>query len=207
MPSGFHDVRLPDRIESGAQGGPMFSTTVIEFTSGQEQRNVEWSLAKLEWDISYGIQDAADYSEVLNFFYARFGRAYGFRFKDWTDYRVTGQELGTGDGANTFFQLIKTYSDAASTYTRTITRPISATVLVYKDTGGGPVLQVSGYSLNDATGLITFSPAPAMGAVISSSFEFDVPVRFDLDKMVVTIDWVDAGIIPTIPIKEIRPGT
>jgi hypothetical protein len=45
--------------------------------------------------------------ELIAFCRARKGRAYGFRFKDWTDYKATGQLTGTGNGAIKIFQLVK----------------------------------------------------------------------------------------------------
>jgi uncharacterized protein (TIGR02217 family) len=38
------------------------------------------------------------------------------------------------------------------------------------------------------TGVVTFSTAPAAGIQITADSEFDVPVRFDTDHMVVTIE-------------------
>jgi uncharacterized protein (TIGR02217 family) len=57
-------------------------------------------------------------------------------------------------------------------------------VRIYKD----GVEQLSGWSVNATTGLITFTTAPAVGIEIIAGFEFDVPVRFDTDHMAVTIE-------------------
>lgn len=37
-------------------------------------------------------------------------------------------------------------------------------------------------------GVITFGTAPAAGVDVTAAFAFDVPVRFDTDHMVVTIE-------------------
>jgi len=137
---------------------------------------------------------------LIAFFRARKGRAYGFRFKDWTDYRAIGQALGTGDGTTKAFQLIKSYVSGVGNELRTITKPVLGTVVPYI----GSVKQTSGWSINIATGALTFSEAPAQGSAITANFEFDVPVRFDTDSMAVTIQQIDLHQWSDIPIIEIR---
>lgn len=330
---GFHEARLPEHIESGSKGGPEFNTTVIEMTSGREQRNKRWALPRASWDISYGIMDQDDYSTVLAFFYARRGRAFGFRFKDWSDYRGVGEELGTGTsvaiaatatltfntnpantttvtidgqvytfttgladapnkikvgvsisatrtnlidaingtgtpGTSTYgvgttahatvtasvgtgntmkvtaqtagtggnslvvsetidgswnagtltgglaagstgsglatFQLIKTYDDDILPYVRRITRPVDDTLIVYDN---GVAVSDANYDVSD-TALITFHDGfvPLAGHLITADYEYDLPVRFDSDKFEVTLDWVGAGTIDGIVIRELREG-
>lgn len=91
--TGFHDVRFPDAVARGATGGPEFSTDIIAVASGFEQRNVNWSAARARYDISTGIRTREQMAEVIAFFRARKGRAYGFRFRDWNDFDATGQPL------------------------------------------------------------------------------------------------------------------
>lgn len=45
---------------------------------------------------------------------------------------------------------------------------------------------------------------PASGAV-RAGFEFDVPVRFDTDRIDIDLAQFDAGRIPSIPLVEVRP--
>jgi uncharacterized protein (TIGR02217 family) len=111
--SGFHEVRFPDNIAYGATGGPEFAPTVVATGSGHEKRNVNWSEARGRWDVASGLKKQAQIDELIAFFRARRGKAFGFRFKDWTDYKTTGQLLGIGDGAKTQFQLIKDYRPGA----------------------------------------------------------------------------------------------
>lgn len=198
----FHDVQLNVDVERGAKGGPRFNTTVIGFGSGFEQRNQEWEFARGEWDLSYGVQTKDDYSTLIEFFVARRGRAHGFRFKDWSDFEaLTPQQLGVGDDAETDFQLVKLYTDVASTYTRNITRPVTITVQVFID----DVLQTltTDYTI-EPLGIIRFLTAPAGAEVVTATFEFDLPVRFDIDKMDVQLEWYNAGELPDITVLEIR---
>jgi uncharacterized protein (TIGR02217 family) len=82
--SGFHEVRFPDNIAYGATGGPEFATTLVVTGAGHEQRNVNWAEARGRWDVRSGLKKQAQIDELIAFFRARRGKAYGFRFKDWT---------------------------------------------------------------------------------------------------------------------------
>jgi uncharacterized protein (TIGR02217 family) len=200
MSSGFHEVRFPDRIAVGAVGGPAFSTTVIATASGYEQRNVNRAEARGRWNVATGIKRREDVAELIEFFRCRMGRAYGFRFKDHTDFRAIAQLLGTGDGSTTSFQLGKRYTSGPATVTRTIRKPVASTVKVYRD----GVLASTGLTVDTTTGAVTFSTAPAVGVVVTADFEFDIPVRFDADEQqllatsAVHHDWA------AIPIVELR---
>ena len=195
----FHEVRFPDNIAYGATGGPEFATTVVATGAGHEKRNVNWAQARGRWDVASGLKKQAQIDELIAFFRARRGKAYGFRFKDWTDHKAIGQLLGTGDGVQTQFQLVKRYPSGSVVEVRTVTKPVAGTLRIYKDA----VEQLSGWSVN-VTGLITFTTAPAMSVEITADFEFDVPVRFDTDHMAVTIETFRLHRWQQIPIVELR---
>ncbi len=196
----FHEVRFPDDIAYGATGGPAYSTSVVSTASGFEQRNMNWSAARGAWDVSSGLKQQGQLDILIAFFRARKGKACGFRFKDWTDYKATGQLLGTGDGTIKTFQLVKSYTSGAGSETRTITKPVLGSVKPYL----AGVFHASGWSINTTTGILTFSTAPAQGVAITTDFEFDVPVRFDTDSMEATIENFNLNEWPSIPIVELR---
>ena len=60
-------------------------------------------------------------------------------------------------------------------------------------------------SFDDATGEIVFAPGsvPGAGQAVTAGYEFDVPVRFDADRLDVSISAFNAGRIPTIPLVEV----
>ena len=62
------------------------------------------------------------------------------------------------------------------------------------------------WSCDPVTGLVTFEAGavPADGASVTAGFAFDVPVRFDIDRLEINLTGFDAGDIPTIPLVEIR---
>ena len=168
--------------------------------AGHEKRNVNWAEARGRWDVASGLKKQAQLDELIAFFRARRGKAYGFRFKDWTDYRATDQLLGTADGVQTQFQLLKHYPSGSVIEARTVTKPVSGTVKVYLD----GIEQVAGWSVGTKTGLVTFGTAPGAGAAVTADFEFDVPVRFDTDHMAVTIETYRLHTWQQIPIVELR---
>lgn len=161
------------------------------------------------YDVSYGIRRADDLAAVVAFFEARGGRLHGFRFKDWSDYKSctpssvpasADQVIGTGDGSQTEFQLVKRYASGAQSWTRSITKPVAGTVKIRLNAAEQP----SGWSVDPATGVLSFSTPPTSGVTIHAGFEFDVPVRFDSEGLDVTLDLERLGSITSIPLIEVR---
>ncbi len=196
----FIETRFPSDIAYGSGGGPEYSTDIVITHSGYEQRNANWSQARARYNVAHGVKTQAQLDALIAFFRARKGRADGFRFKDWTDYKASGQTIGTGDGSNIGFQLIKTYASGMTTETRIITKPVTGSVSIYLD--GVP--QASGWSLDTTTGIVTFSSPPGNGVEVSADFEFDVPVRFDTDRLSATLDSYGSHSWNDIPLVEIR---
>lgn len=198
-------VRLPTNVEQGAVGGPGFRTTVITAISGIEQRTSDWDSCRGHWDIGYGISSLSSLAAVIAIFRACMGKAFSFVMRDWPDYTATNEAFGTGDGAETEFQLIKTYSSisyvtssAARSYVRNITKPVEST-LVIKDNGS----TVSAMDYSIANGLVTFDTAPTSTHALTWTGEFDVPVRFDIDDLPVSMEMTDFGRIRGIRIIEV----
>lgn len=209
MSMAFHEVRFPDNISRGARGGPERRTQIVELASGDEERNASWANSRRRYDVAYGIRRADDLAAVVAFFEARNGRLHGFRFKDWGDYKSclpsgtlapSDQAIGAGDGTTTAFQLVKGYASGAQTWMRVISKPVVGTVRVALD----GVEQLSGWSVDTTTGLVTFETAPTSGVAITAGCEFDVPVRFDTDALDVTLDLERLGSITSIPLLELR---
>jgi uncharacterized protein (TIGR02217 family) len=197
----FIETRLPTDIAYGSAGGPEYFTDVVIMQSGYEQRNANWSQSRARYNVAHGVKTQSQLDTLIAFFRARKGKADGFRFKDWTDFQVSSQSIGTGNGTATVFQLVKTYTSGAVSETRTVSKPVSGSLSVYFD----DVLQSgSSYTLNSANGQVSFSSAPPNGVNITASFEFDVPVRFDTDRLSATIDSYGSHSWNDIPLVEIR---
>lgn len=209
----FHEVRFPTAISLGAHGGPERRTDIVALGSGHEQRNARWADSRRSYNAGYGVRSLNDLHAVIAFFEERRGRLHGFRFKDHTDWRSSppeqapatlDQAIGIGTGTRASFQLLKRYGSLHAPYERAIRKPVAGTVLV----AVGGVAKTSGihFDLDAATGLVTFRPGhvPASGAAVTAGFDFDVPVRFDTDKLEINLQGFRHGAIPSIPIVEIR---
>lgn len=211
--TGFHEIRLPLRLSLATSGGPVRRTDIVNLSNGRESRNSRWRDARRSYDAGSGVRSIGDLYEVLEFFEARRGELYGFRFRDPFDWKsgrpeapVTAmdQAIGIGDGETAAFALAKTYGDAAAGSTRRISKPVGGTVIVAIN---GATVPLSDFACDTVTGIVTFAAGaiPAEGMAVTAGFEFDVPVRFGTGRIEVNLASFNAGRIPSIPLLEILP--
>lgn len=207
----FHEIRFPIAVSYGSSGGPQRRTEVVTLANGHEERTTPWAQSRHSYDAGFGLRSADDVAVLIDFFEARSGRLHGFRWKDWTDFRsarpgddIEGgdQLLGTGDSARRDFQLLKHYVSGAQDYARIITKPVQGTVRI--TVGDVPMQEQIDYSVDYATGIVTFALPPEDDAEVRAGFEFDVPVRFDTDVLEISIATFEAGQIPSVPVVEVR---
>ncbi|MGV8855329.1 MAG: phage distal tail protein, Rcc01695 family [Devosia sp.] len=204
----FHAVRFPLDVALGARGGPERKTDVVTLASGGEQRNGRWRHSRRRYNAGYGIKSRADMAAVLAFFEERRGRLHGFLWRDGLDFSSNGgaptpldQAIGTGDGVSSVFALSKRYGADFDPYLRPITRPVAGTVRVAL----AGVEQISGWTVDTATGLVGFAVPPILGQAVTAGFLFDVPVRFDTDRLDIELASFDGAEAPSIPLIEIVP--
>jgi uncharacterized protein (TIGR02217 family) len=207
----FHEVRFPANLSFGSIGGPERRTDVVTLANGFEERNTPWAHSRRRYDAGAGMRSLDDIEALVAFFEARRGRMHGFRWKDWSDYKsclpsgtvgFADQVIGNGDGARTSFQLIKTYRSGFEDYARPVKKPVTGTVRV--GVQGDPQIETIHYTLDLATGVVTFLTAPDVGVEVTAGFEFDVPVRFDTDLIQVSVASFQAGEVPSVPVIEVR---
>src|SRR3954471_11350708 len=201
----FHEIRFPLDISLGSRGGPRRRTDIVTLASGREQRNTRWAHSLRRYDAGLGVRTLDALAAVIAFFEERRGRLYGFRFRDRADARScapsqaptpTDQRIGTGDGATAAFQLVKTYGAVHAPYERAITKPVAGTVQVaVAGVEQGP----PAFGCDATTGLVTFTAGhiPPAGAAVTAGFEFDVPVRFDLDELDIDLSAFEAVAVPS----------
>ena len=207
----FHEIRFPANLSFGSTGGPERRTDIVTLANGFEERNTPWAHSRRRYDAGLGMRSLADVEALLAFFEARRGQLYGFRWKDWADYRsgpvlalpeAEDQVIGTGDGVTTAFQLVKTYRSGNESYTRPISKPVLGSVRIALQ--GDAKIEGVDFTVETDTGLVNFVEAPAPGATLTAGFEFDVPVRFDIETIQVSVESFKAGDIPNVPIIEVR---
>lgn len=201
--SEFHEARLPARLAFGCTGGIERRTEVVALASGFERRTSPWARARRRYLIATAARPLDEIAELTAFFEARGGRLAGFRFRDPADFKscapsaqpgLGDQAIGVGDGTRKAFQLTKAYG----TTTRTIAKPVSGTVKIAVAGVAAP------FTVDTTTGLVTLSTAPAVGAAVTAGFEFDTPVRFDLDRLDVTLEGFVAGRVSACALVEVR---
>lgn len=209
----FQEVRFPTDIAYGARGGPKFNTIVLTLTNGHEQRNKNWSLVRHEYNVGQRIKTQTQIDTLRDFFYARNGRADGFRFRDWSDYTLDRQVIGTTDGSTQTFQIYKRYTNNSVNYDRDLTKIVAdvdtVATLLSVWVGGSPITEGAGageFTIDRNTGIITLGSTlyAASGDDVEVECEFDVPVRFDTDHFDVEIDNFSSQSWSGIPIVEIR---
>jgi len=136
---GFHEVRFPASLSFGAVGGPERRTEVVTLANGFEERNTPWAHSKRRYDAGLGMRSLDDVELLIAFYEARQGQLYGFRWKDWADYKsgkasaaphFEDQVIAIGDGVSAAFPLTKTYASGEAKYVRPVTKPVSGTVVV-----------------------------------------------------------------------------
>jgi len=205
----FHEVSLPLSLAFGSSGGPLRRTEIVALASGRESRNARWAHSRRRFDVGQAVRSRADLYGLVAFFEARKGRLFGFRFRDPLDSRSGSpaaaitpldQPLGSGDGETAAFQLVKHYGDDDPA-PRPILKPVAGTVRVAID--GVEADEGADFTLDPATGIVTFLSVPGEGAEVTAGFEFDLPVRFDADEITVNFAAFEAGDIPSVPILEL----
>ena len=205
----FHHIRFPQDVALGARGGPMRMTDVVTLASGAEERNQRWANSLRKYNAGYGVKSKQELREILAFFEERRGRFHAFLWRDALDYSSSDngsvgaddQEIGVGDGVETDFQLVKTYGLNFDPYSRVISKPVAASLKIALD---GVELLPADFGVDESTGVVSFNVAPASGVIVSAGFEFDVPVRFDIDFLDVELFSFDGAQVPHIPLVEVK---
>ncbi len=207
----FHEIRFPAALSFGSSGGPERRTEIITLSNGFEERNTPWSQSRRRYDAGVGMRSLDDLDILIGFFEARQGQLFGFRWKDWTDFKSckpsaipdpTDQVIGAGDGTRTTFQLSKTYRSGEASYLRLVRKPVSSSVRLALS--GDELEAGQHFSIEPGSGMVTFVFPPPLGSVVSAGFEFDVPVRFDTDRILASANGFNAGEVPAVPVVEVR---
>ena len=171
----FNETRLLDKVSYGSEFGQEFNTRIVTLRSGVERRNIMWSMPLGRYSVNYQAILPEHHDLVRGAHMASMGSAIPFRLKDWTDFTADGEVIGEADGDVQSLQLAKTYNFGSFSLTRPIKKPVTGKVQLFAN--GTPIASTVNYT----TGIATFSADD--GDEISWSGEFDVPVRFESDKL------------------------
>lgn len=161
----------------GVTKTPTWSTAIQRARSGVELRGAYYQRPIWKFGLSFEfLRKTVGYTEfeqLLAFFNARMGAFDSFLFQDPSDYIVTDQPFGVGDGVTRTFALVHTI------YGWTEPIGFSSNEQVHID----GVLQ-SWPSQFGADGVnVTFTTPPGVGAVLTWSGTFYYRVRFEKDML------------------------
>lgn len=188
----FKDVYLDRRVPSyPLSASPRWSTDIIVVDSGAEAANQKWSQPLYRFNIPEAIRSMEVYETVHAHWMIMAGPAYTFPFRNPFDFAsrsisapslvptITPNDvtIGIGDGAKTTFQIIKTYTRGIYIHNKNIRLPVVNTVRV----AIGNVEQVTGWTVDRLTGIITFAAPPVNGASVTCGYLYDTNVRFESD--------------------------
>lgn len=168
----FHNVRMPEFIEVFAIGISEFSTSHVLTKSGREVRSLDRAHANHRYLMKDIHLSNNEFEQFNNFFKARRGSNFAFRFRDHVDYKVTNGFIAKGGEGRSQFYLSKLYDDLIMPYKRIITKPVENSLNVYID-------NIPAFHLLDtALGIITLQNTLEENQILTADFIFDVAVRF-----------------------------
>jgi len=155
---------------------PEWKTITHRAASGKETRTSLMSYPLWNFALSYEFlrDDIAtnEFKSLAGFYNNMKGGYDTFLYLDPYDNVVTAQNFAVGTGSALAFQLVRDIG----TFIEPVTN-LNGTPSIYKN----GVLQTSGYTISN--GIVTFSVAPASGAVLSWTGSFYYRCRFKSDTI------------------------
>lgn len=184
--SDFDDTAVFDVVPDwGFESDPNIDVSVADLANGFERRNRNWLRPLHTFTVSIGEDSPRleeEVADVYAWYMAMGGAECGFKLRDYTEYLtcVPGAVYAHTDQPtividSTHRQLCKVYTKGARSQTREIYKPQNDSEIPIK-IGVGGTLTPSGWTLDTATGILTFSSPP--GGTVTWGGAFYVPVRF-----------------------------
>lgn len=185
------DPRFPTDLSLGAAGGCGWRTGIAVTGSGTEYRIGRWHQSMGQWVVGKNLQNRSQWEALIAFHRVMQGPHGVFRFKDWTDFSVTGGVLMTLAGSTVLAAkyLLTDVFGGSSFALRAITRPVPGTI-----------------SFNDGS-VVAYETGVVTGGNINTttwSGQFDVPVRFSEDNPEISLVQSDVGSWKGITLLEVR---
>lgn len=147
---------------------PSFATRVQRAVSGRELRVLDMPNPLWTFTLTFSYLPVTDVNVLMGFFLSRQGAYDTFLFDDPTDDTVAAQQIGTGDGSTTVFQLGRALGD----FYEAVTAPNHVSAVYFNG------ISQSGYSVDPTSGLLTVASAPAAGIAVTVDFTYYFRCRF-----------------------------
>lgn len=190
MSGKFLEERLPVTVRLGASYGDDYAVDITTTAGGEEFRRLIHPFPVRSFRVKYTEMNDAIWSKVLALYHRAYGRYAGFRVRCWDDFSThthtgvpTFSDVALVQLTTTTWQLVKYYGSGSTALdiglpARVIYKPVAGTVLISKRSGS-TYTQISSFTVNTTTGVVTL-PAPlAAGETLYGGCEFDIPARFD----------------------------
>lgn len=169
------------------------NTAVAKAASGREIRINMWTYPEWEWDLTYEYlpdkqangATASDLRSLVGFVGGNYGALSAFPFMDPDDNTVLGQSVGTGDGSNKTFTLVRTYGLSLGATTEPVGY-LDATYTTKVYVNGVLKTLTTDYTINTASPYaqsITFVTAPASSAAVTVDMRYYYMARIKEDTV------------------------
>lgn len=205
----FIDIEFPKDIALQATVSLERATDVVTLASGREERNSRWANSRRRYNFSSGVKGRADIERITKMFETARGRFFCFRWHDGLDFQscVLGHEIsaqdqyiGIGDGIKTQFQLRKAYGENQDIYYRKISKPKTQSVRVAVN---ATELATTAFHVDGNNGMVSFATPLAPNALITAGYLFDVPVRFETDRLDIELSQFNAAVVSQLAVIEV----
>lgn len=180
----------------GWNGGPEFSTRIVEMASGRERRNADWSQARHRYTAPYLNISKEAYRLIKQMHMVCRGQLHCFRFRDELDYQADNEVFAVADGVRTEFPLRKVSTIDGISYERHVYAILDADIT----DNNSPVTP----TVDMDRGTVTFVVAPTNGHILRWTGEFDIWVRFNQDYLPFSLDNPNAT-NGTVDLIEVPP--
>lgn len=183
----FLEERLPLNIRQGAVYTDRFAVeSAKDPRTGKTYSRLRVASPAREFSIQYTLESSDLWDRLLALYHRAHGTLAGFRVKfidDFSSNANTGTPTALDQTlayvSSGVYQLQKQYGAGGTPLSiglpvRTITKPVAGSVKIAVD----GIEQLSGWTVDTTTGLVTFAVAPSISAVVKGGFLFDVPCKF-----------------------------
>lgn len=167
------------------EGTPTWNTRVTPLRNKRSRRNARWTEPEWRFVVPYGLEYPEHYLRMLDLQTIARGRKNALRIKNWLFNRATDWKFGVGDGVTREFQLGRLVElggesvllpvHALSIYSGALAPSVAA--------AGSPATA----AFQNRTGRVLFDSAPANGAALTWSGDFDFWVFWETDDLPATI--------------------
>jgi uncharacterized protein (TIGR02217 family) len=184
---------------------PVFSTRVASHVSGREVRDALYAHTLYEYELvfnalsssstQFATLGAGSLQTLMGFFLSMQGQFGTFLYNDPSDGAVTGQSLGSGDGATENFTFVRSlggFAEPVGWVTGTPTIYVNGTPLA------------SGFTIT-APNTLTFASAPANGAAITADFTYAFQCRFLDDALDFENFMQNLWAVKSVKFRSVKP--